>query len=303
MTQTSLPPTAPDWTALLGPAVIDRRDGVPVIGSLIGGGGVGAEQEMASRISPASGQTLFHGGDATDGQVDRAVATARAAFDTGAWGKASGRERSLVLAKAASLMAERAEQFAQLLILEAGKPIREARGEVAATINALEYFSGLARDINGRTQRDISADLFAMTVREPAGVAGLIIPWNFPLAILGQKLPPALAAGCAVVAKPSPLTPLSTLATAVLLYEAGLDPDVLFDIALDRARPGVCGCRPWPSGPWRPAGPSCARRRCHRAAPTRCWCGPAPPPSRAAPSAWCWTAACRRANTRRCGRR
>ena len=107
------------------------------------------------------------------------------------------------------------------------KPIREAEGEVKAAVGAFEFFAGLARDVGGRTTRDIDPQLLALTLREPAGVAGLIVPWNFPLAILGQKLPPALAAGCTAVVKPSPLTPLSSLAAAVILYEAGLDPDAL----------------------------------------------------------------------------
>ncbi len=232
---TSAPSTAAvtDWRSLLGPAVVDRRHDIPVLGSLINGRGVAAEREMTPRISPTTGQTLFYGGDADDANVDAAVRATRTAFDARAWGRATGRDRARVLSRAAGLLADRADQFAELLVLEAGKPIREARGEVAAALNAFEYFAGLARDINGRTLRDISTDLFAFTVREPAGVAGLIVPWNFPLGILGQKLPPALAAGCSVVVKPSPLTPLTTLATAVLLYEAGLDPAALAVVVAD----------------------------------------------------------------------
>ncbi|WP_127506134.1 aldehyde dehydrogenase family protein [Actinoplanes solisilvae] len=223
------------WTDLIGPAVVAERDGVPVIGSLIAGRGVAAEHELDPRISPATGTVLFHGGDKGEGGVEDALATARAAFDDGPWGRATGRDRGRVLARTAMLLEQRAERFAEMLVLETGKPIREARGEVAATVNAFEYFAGLARDLNGRTLRDISPDLFAFTVREPAGVAGLIIPWNFPLAILGQKLPPALAAGCTVVVKPSPLTPLSTLAVAALLSEAGLDPGVMSVVVADGA--------------------------------------------------------------------
>jgi acyl-CoA reductase-like NAD-dependent aldehyde dehydrogenase len=182
---------------------------------------------MAPRISPADGRTLFEGGDTTDAPVEAAVAAARRAFDVGVWGRSTGRDRARVLAQAARLLEERAEDLAWLLLSETGKPIREARGEVAATVNAFEYFSGLARDINGRTLRDIGPDVFAFTLREPAGVAGIIVPFNFPLGILGQKLPPALAAGCAVVAKPSPLTPLTALAVANILFEAGLEPDAL----------------------------------------------------------------------------
>jgi acyl-CoA reductase-like NAD-dependent aldehyde dehydrogenase len=224
-----------DLPTLLGPAFLGVRDSVPLIGSLISGEGVGAENEMATRIGPANGAALFAGGDATDAPVAAAVAAARNAFDSGAWGRSTGRDRARVLAGAARLIEDRSEELAWLLLSETGKPIREARGEVAATVNAFEYFSGLARDINGRTMRDVGPDVFAFTLREPAGVAGLIVPWNFPLGILGQKLPPALAAGCSVVMKPSPLTPLTALAVAQILLEAGLEPDALSVLVADGA--------------------------------------------------------------------
>jgi len=228
-------PTSPDLASLLGPALLGNRDAVPVIGSLISGEGVHAENEMTTRTGPASGAALFAGGDATDAPVDAAVAAARRSFDDGAWGRSTGRDRARVLATTAKIIEERAEELAWLLLSESGKPIREARGEVASAVNAFEYFSGLARDINGRTLRDVSPDVFAFTVREPAGVAGLIVPWNFPLGILGQKLPPALAAGCSVVLKPSPLTPLTALAVAQILLEAGLEPDALSVLVADGA--------------------------------------------------------------------
>ncbi|WP_413452536.1 aldehyde dehydrogenase family protein [Georgenia phoenicis] len=214
-------------TAILGDSLLGHRDGVPVIGSLVAGKGVGSDEDDAVRISPALGAPLFHGGFAPEAPVDAAVAAARESFHHGAWGRSSGRDRARVLTRTAQLIEERSEELAELLLLETGKPIREARGEVASAVNAFEYFAGLARDINGRTLRDVSSDVFAFTLREPAGVAGLIVPFNFPLGILGQKLPPALAAGCTVVMKPSPLTPLSSLAVAQLMYEAGLEPGAL----------------------------------------------------------------------------
>jgi acyl-CoA reductase-like NAD-dependent aldehyde dehydrogenase len=232
----SLSPThtpTPDLANLIGSALIGRRGTTPVIGSVIGGAGVEADQEMAQRTGPASGQALFEGGDTTDAPVDAAVASARRAFDSGAWGRATGRDRAKVLARTATIMEERGEDLAWLLVSETGKPIREARGEVAATVNAFEYFSGLARDINGRTLRDVGPDVFAFTLREPAGVAAIIVPWNFPLGILGQKVPPALAAGCSVVIKPSPLTPLTALAIAHILLEAGLEPDAISVLVAD----------------------------------------------------------------------
>jgi betaine-aldehyde dehydrogenase len=223
------PPRRPGdgWSGLVERAVVGDRDGLPVLGSLVGGHAVAAESEMSPRVSPATGRTLFLGGDATSQAVVPAVRAARSAFDDGPWGRSTGRDRARVLHRAAELMASRAADLAELLVLETGKPIREADGEVQAAVNAFEYFAGLARDINGRTARDIDTGLLAFTLREPAGVASLIVPWNFPLAILGQKLPPALAAGCTAVVKPSPLTPLSSLAAAFILLEAGLDPSAL----------------------------------------------------------------------------
>ncbi|MFF2848730.1 aldehyde dehydrogenase family protein [Streptomyces sp. NPDC058001] len=215
-------------TPLLDRARVPAGDeGPPVLGSLVGGNAVAPEGEGTVRISPATGQPAFRAGDGSVTAVDTAVARARTAFDTGAWGRATARDRARVLARTAHLIEAHAGELADLLVLETGKPIREARGEVAATANAFEYFGGLARDLGGRTVRDIDASVFAFTVREPAGVAALIVPWNFPLGILGQKLPPALAAGCTVVVKPSPLTPLTSLAVVSLLLEAGLDPDAL----------------------------------------------------------------------------
>ncbi|WP_169750134.1 aldehyde dehydrogenase family protein [Streptosporangium amethystogenes] len=216
-----------DLGDLLDRAKVPAGDGPPLLGSLVGGSAVAPQGEGTVRISPATGQPLFRAGDESTSVVEAAVARARSSFDTGRWGRASGRDRARVLARTAQLMEARADDLAELVVLETGKPIREARGEVAAAVNAFEYFSGLARDVNGRTVRDIDASVFAFTVREPAGVAGLIVPWNFPLGILGQKLPPALAAGCTVVVKPSPLTPLTALAVVSLLYEAGLEPDAV----------------------------------------------------------------------------
>lgn len=216
-----------DLPALLNAARAASTAGSAVLASLIGGAAVPPDGDYTERISPASGQTLFRSGEGSSSLVDDAVSTARRSFDTGAWGRATGRDRSRVLARAAQLIDDHTDELAQMLVLENGKPIREARGEVAATVNAFEYFSGLARDINGRTVRDINPGLFAFTIKEPAGVAGVIVPWNFPLGILGQKLPPALAAGCTAVIKPSPLTPLTSLAVVTLLYEAGIDQDAV----------------------------------------------------------------------------
>lgn len=216
-----------DLPALVSPAVVGTDGHRQVIGSLVAGETIAPHGPLTERISPTDGRCLFASGAGSPDLVDHAVARARLSFDDGPWGRATGRDRARVLARTAQLIDEHTDELAHLLVLENGKPINEARGEVAATVNAFEYFSGLARDINGRTVRDISPDVFAFTVKEPAGVAGLIVPWNFPLGILGQKLPAALAAGCAAVVKPSPLTPLTTLAVVWLLYEAGVEKDAV----------------------------------------------------------------------------
>ncbi len=198
-----------------------KKGPVPVIGSIVGGAAVAGDDTEYRRVSPAVGADCFVAQPLSAEQLETAVTTARTEFDRGGWGRATGRERGSVLVQTARLLGQNADAFAQLIVLETGKPLREARGEVAAAINAFEYFGGLARDLGGRTVRDLDLGVFALTLREPAGVAGLIVPWNFPLAILAQKAPPALAAGCAVIIKPSPWTPLSALAIAGLLLEAG----------------------------------------------------------------------------------
>lgn len=223
------------WRSLIDPVTLSDDGGVPSVGSLVGGAALPAAKPSEPRVSPATGLPLWRGCDAGAEAVAPAVAAARAAFDDGPWGRATGRDRARVLFGAATLLQRRAEEMAALLVLETGKPLREARGEVAATVNALEFFAGLARDVGGRSTRDIDGGLLALTLREPAGTAGLVVPWNFPLAILGQKLAPALAAGCAVVIKPSPLTPLSSLALGALLVEAGLDPGALSVVVAEGA--------------------------------------------------------------------
>ena len=214
--------SAQTWTSLLGEAVLQQDGDVPLLSSLVAGRPLPGEGKPIPRTGPATGNTLFEASELSGPNIEPAVRAARQAFDEGAWSRATGRERGAVLNRAAVLMQEHAEDLALLLVQENGKPIREARGEVAAAVNSFEYFAGLARDIGGRTNRDISRDLLAFTLREPAGVAGIIVPWNFPLGILAQKLPPALAAGCTAIVKPSPLTPLTALAMGNLLARAGL---------------------------------------------------------------------------------
>lgn len=223
---TPLPALDQTLAQLVG-AAASTTDEQTAVASLVNGDRMAGDSHPVTRRSPGDRDVAFVNQSLTGSQAEEAIGAVRRGFDQGAWGRSTGRDRAKVLWRAAQLVADSTDRLTELLVVETGKPIREARGEVGALSNSLEYFAGLARAIGGRTETDIDRNLLAMTLREPAGVAGLIIPWNFPLGILGQKLPPALAAGNTVVVKPSPLTPLSTLAVAELLFEAGLPTDAL----------------------------------------------------------------------------
>jgi len=205
----------------------------PVHKLLIDGKPEGAASGKTFRtLNPATGEALgsVAEGDAAD--VDRAVAAARAAL-SGPWSKLSPAERERVLHKAADLLEARAEAFAQLETLDNGKPIREAKnGDLPLAVGLLRYFGGWPTKIHGETT-PVSVPYFPgakflhYTVREPVGVVGAIIPWNFPLLMAVERLAPALACGNAVVLKPAEQTPLSALWLGELLLEAGVPPGVV----------------------------------------------------------------------------
>jgi acyl-CoA reductase-like NAD-dependent aldehyde dehydrogenase len=173
-------------------------------------------------------------GDAQD--VDRAVARAKAAFP--AWRAVSPSDRAAMLRRLAETIAEHREELAQLEARNAGKPIGDARGEMDMVAQTIGYYAAAPERLLGDSI-PVSGG-HAWTVREPLGVVGLIVPWNFPLVIAGWKLGPALAAGNTVVLKPAELTPLSALRFAELALEAGLPEGVVNVVA----GPGsVCGRR------------------------------------------------------------
>jgi acyl-CoA reductase-like NAD-dependent aldehyde dehydrogenase len=183
-------------------------------------------------LNPATGETLGRVCEADGADVDRAVTSARAAL-AGPWSKLSPADREKVLHKAADLLEARAEAFAQLETLDNGKPIREAKnGDLPLAVGLLRYFAGWPTKIHGETT-PVSVPYFPgakflhYTVREPVGVVGAIIPWNFPLLMAVERLAPALACGNAVVLKPAEQTPLSALWLAELLFEAGVPAGVV----------------------------------------------------------------------------
>jgi betaine-aldehyde dehydrogenase len=177
-------------------------------------------------IEPGLGEPFAEVAEAGTEDVEQAVHTAYKAFDEGRWPRLSATERGRVLLKASTLVRERLEEIAVIEARNAGKPIRDARGEVGLAAAVFEYWGGAANKIFGETIPVQDAGL-EITLREPAGVCGLITPWNFPLVIASWKIAPALACGNTVVVKPAQLTPLSVLVLADILMEAGVPPGVI----------------------------------------------------------------------------
>ena len=180
---------------------------------------------------PATEETIAHvpAGDKAD--IDLAVAAARRAFESGPWSKISPGERSKLVWRLGDLLEKHADEFAELEALDNGKPVTNARkGDVEGSINMFRYMAGWATRLNGESIPVSSAgNWHAYTLREPIGVVGQIIPWNFPLMMAAWKLAPALAAGCTIVLKPAEQTPLSALRFGELIQEAGI-PDGVVNI-------------------------------------------------------------------------
>ena len=180
------------------------------------------EGEVIERLGPAHAAlvTRVPRGSARD--ADRAIGAARQAFDEGSWPHATASERSRLLLRVADFIDRDREIIALMDALESGKPIAQARGEIEGAADIWRYAAALARDLHGESYSTLGANCLGLVLREPIGVVSIITPWNFPLLIVSQKLPFALAAGCTCVVKPSEMTSASTLHLAALLAEAGL---------------------------------------------------------------------------------
>src|SRR6266480_2427002 len=185
-----------------------------------------AEGKTFSVIEPGTGKSFAEVAEAGIQDVERAVQIANRAFEEGKWPRLSATERGRILLRASTLVRERLEDIASVEARNAGKPIRDARGEIGLVASVLEYWGGAANKIFGETIPVQDAGM-EVTLREPVGVCALIIPWNFPLVIASWKIAPALACGNTVVVKPAQLTPLSVLILADILMEAGLPPGVI----------------------------------------------------------------------------
>lgn len=178
-------------------------------------------------LNPATGETLAEIAEAGADDIDAAVSAARAAQD-GPWRSMSPAERGELMWRLADLIEGNTEHLAELETLDNGKPLRvSSRGDLPTTVHHLRYYAGWASKIEGRTIPVSYPDHFVYTVREPMGVVGLIIPWNFPLLMCAWKLGPALATGNTAVLKPAEQTPLTALRLGELIEEAGFPPGVV----------------------------------------------------------------------------
>jgi len=179
--------------------------------------------------NPATGAILMQVAEADSADVDRAVKAARKAFDEGPWSKISPSERGKLLWKLAELLEKHSDEFAELESIDNGKPVAVARAaDVPLAIDMFRYMGGWATKITGSTiPLSFPGEFLSYTLREPVGVVGQIIPWNFPLLMAAWKIAPALAAGCTVVLKAAEQTPLTALRLAELVLEAGFPAGVV----------------------------------------------------------------------------
>jgi betaine-aldehyde dehydrogenase len=175
---------------------------------------------------PSTEEVMAQVPDADGEDVKRAVASARAAFDEGAWNSTTAQERGRVLFRLAEKIRQNASSLAELESRNCGKPIVEAEFDISDVATCFEYYGGLATKILGYVN-PVPDNAMSLTLKEPVGVAGQIIPWNYPLLMAAWKLAPALAAGCTCVLKPAEQTPLTALEMANWLGDVGLPPGVV----------------------------------------------------------------------------
>ncbi|MDO5641509.1 MAG: aldehyde dehydrogenase family protein [Paracoccus sp. (in: a-proteobacteria)] len=179
------------------------------------------------RISPSHGVVVSRSAKGGAAEAGAAIAAARAAFDEGTWRDMPGKDRAALLNRVADLIDENRARIALLEVLESGKPIAQAEGEIEGAADLWRYAASLARMVHGDSHNNLGPDMLGVVVKEPIGVVGIITPWNFPFLIVSQKLPFALAAGATAVVKPSEMTPSTTVILGELLVQAGLPAGVV----------------------------------------------------------------------------
>ncbi len=187
-----------------------------------------ADGRTFETVDPATGKSIAAVAQGGAADVDRAVTAARRAFEEGAWHTSTAADRARMINRLADLIEEHGEELAQLESLDNGKPVKLAQFvDVASTVGHLRHFAGWPERIFGRTIPVHQPGMLCYTSKEPVGVCGQIIPWNFPMLMAAWKLGPALAAGCTVVLKPAEQTPLTALRIGELALEAGIPAGVL----------------------------------------------------------------------------
>lgn len=221
-------------TVTLPPEVTLREDTLQFLSSgpkqlFINGEWVSAVNgEYFATLNPATGEELAQVALAGPEDVDRAVRAARSAFESGPWRQMSGEDRGALLWKLADLIDRHADELAELETLDNGKPLRVSRrGDLPFTSRHYRYYAGLAGKMEGSTIPISIPNQFVYTLREPVGVVGLIIPWNFPILMAAWKMAPALACGNTILLKPAEETPLTALRLGDLINEAGFPPGVI----------------------------------------------------------------------------
>ena len=177
-------------------------------------------------IDPATQDVIATVPEATEADVDAAVAAARRAFDDGPWRETTAQERGRILFRIAAVVRDHATEWAELETRNNGKPITEAEADITDVATCFEYYGGLATKIHGDVV-PVPDKALSLALREPIGVAGQIIPWNYPLLMAAWKLAPAICAGCTMVIKPAEQTPLTLLELARHLEGVGLPPGVV----------------------------------------------------------------------------
>ena len=175
--------------------------------------------------NPATGELVDRVAAAAQEDINRAIDAAETAFHK--WSAVPPPQRAAILYRAAHLLEEREKDLARLLTQEQGKPLREAVLEIRRFAHTLEHYAGLAKSIRGGYVPALDERRYGMIIKRPIGVCGAIVPWNFPVSLLGNKIGPALITGNTVVVKPAGTTPLTDIQAGLILNEAGLPPGVL----------------------------------------------------------------------------
>lgn len=220
-------------TASFSPSLTDM--GLYKSQSFIGGEWVGANDAATFPvINPGNGQILAHVADSGREEAQAAIAAALAAW--GDWRQRTAKERGDILRQWYDLIVAHTDDLARIMTLEQGKPLAQARGEIAYAASFVEWFAEQAKRVEGDILAATRTDTRILVMRQPVGVCAAITPWNFPSAMVTRKVAPALAAGCTIILKPAEQTPLSALALAELAARAGVPAGVLNVVTADELR-------------------------------------------------------------------